>query len=371
MNQILIIEDDIDLLIILQQILEMNNFQVTIAENGIRGLEQLLRKPPDLVICDIDMPGLDGFSILSMLRQETELSLIPFIFMTGRSDRKDVRLGMELGADDYLIKPFSESEILKSISTQIEKKTLLEQLQNQQKQKLDSLKDQIITALPHEFNTPLNGIMLSLGFLQESLEELDPQEVREILEMMRKSAQRLNHLVKNFLLYAQLETIHSDLDRQQSLKASITQDPVDQTVLNTTQKCAAESQRARDLEIDLKTELGEAVVQITDSLLVTIVRELVDNALKFSEPETVVQVSCQVDQEWLTLQITDQGRGMTLDQVANVGACAQFDRAIYEQQGAGLGLAIVKRIVELHDGNISIRSIPCQETTVTVKLPLI
>jgi signal transduction histidine kinase len=101
------------------------------------------------------------------------------------------------------------------------------------------------------------------------------------------------------------------------------------------------------------------------------VEELVDNAFKFSESGKNVYVTLTRDGSNCVLKVTDYGRGMTTEQIADIGAYMQFNRKFYEQQGSGLGLAIARRITEIHNGRLSIDSIPNQQTTVTVKLPLV
>jgi signal transduction histidine kinase len=113
-----------------------------------------------------------------------------------------------------------------------------------------------------------------------------------------------------------------------------------------------------------------ATVRIADEYLKKMVEELVDNAFKFSEPGQPVRVSGQVSGDAYVLSVMDHGRGMSPEQIAEVGAYMQFDRRIYEQQGSGLGLIISKRLAELHGGAMTIESIPGQQTTIFIALPL-
>jgi two-component system, sensor histidine kinase and response regulator len=116
--------------------------------------------------------------------------------------------------------------------------------------------------------------------------------------------------------------------------------------------------------------LQEAPVCISELKLKKIVEELVSNACKFSVPGQPVRVVSFSNQDAYTLFVIDQGRGMASDQIANLGAYMQFERKIYEQQGSGLGLVIAKRLVELHNGQLAIESLPGKQTTVRVTLPL-
>jgi signal transduction histidine kinase len=121
---------------------------------------------------------------------------------------------------------------------------------------------------------------------------------------------------------------------------------------------------------DLGMEIPETRIQISQNRLAKLAEELIDNALKFSEPGTPVQISGNVDKEKFYLTVTNFGRGMTAEQIAEIGAYRQFERKMYEQQGCGLGLIIAKQIVEIHDGELLIQSDRGQQTTVRVALPI-
>lgn len=117
MKNILVIEDEPLLRSNLLTILEMEGFKVTVAENGKRGMESARRQAPDLIICDVMMPVMDGYTVLENLRSDRATASVPFIFLTAKSDRADLRTGMTLGADDYLTKPFTVDELLAAIDS--------------------------------------------------------------------------------------------------------------------------------------------------------------------------------------------------------------------------------------------------------------
>lgn len=124
MKTILLIEDDADVRENTAEILELANYRVLKAENGRRGVELARKEKPDLVLCDIMMPELDGYSVLHMLGRDPATAELPFIFLSAKAERGDVRRGMELGADDYLTKPFEESELLKAIEGRLKRSEL-------------------------------------------------------------------------------------------------------------------------------------------------------------------------------------------------------------------------------------------------------
>lgn len=127
MKKILIIEDNLEVRENTAEIVELSNYKVITAENGKLGVELALKEKPDLIICDIMMPVLDGYGVFHLLSKHKETSVIPFIFLTAKSERTDFRKGMEMGVDDYITKPFDGIELLRAIEVRLNKSALLQQ----------------------------------------------------------------------------------------------------------------------------------------------------------------------------------------------------------------------------------------------------
>lgn len=125
MKKILIIEDDQIMRENMAELLELVGYKVEVAANGKLGIEKAKSFLPDLIVCDIRMPVLDGYGVLHILRKERSTASIPFIFVTAKTERNDMRKGMEMGADDYLTKPFEDTELLKAVETRLKKSEFL------------------------------------------------------------------------------------------------------------------------------------------------------------------------------------------------------------------------------------------------------
>ena len=121
MRTILLIEDNQDIRENMAEILEMSNYKVLTAPDGKEGVALAIEHKPDLVVCDIMMPVLDGYGVIHMLQKNGDTSNIPFIFLTAKAERAEIRKGMELGADDYITKPFNGTELLSAIETRLRK----------------------------------------------------------------------------------------------------------------------------------------------------------------------------------------------------------------------------------------------------------
>jgi DNA-binding response OmpR family regulator len=138
-HSILIIEDNEDIRESTAEILELGNYTVIKASNGKQGVEAALKHVPDLILCDIMMPELDGFGVLHLLAKNPETAVIPFIFLTAKTERIDMRKGMEMGADDYLTKPFDEVELFNAIECRLNKKDIQKKIYSQSLEKLGTL----------------------------------------------------------------------------------------------------------------------------------------------------------------------------------------------------------------------------------------
>jgi DNA-binding response OmpR family regulator len=156
MTKILIIEDQPDVRENIQAILDLEDYETLTAADGLIGVELAQQFLPDLILCDVMMPRLDGFGVLKELRQLPATGSIPFIFLTAKADRTDLRHGMESGADDYLTKPFTLEELLNAIAVRLARQVTVNQAAHQE---MNQLRQNITRALPHELLTPLNGIL--------------------------------------------------------------------------------------------------------------------------------------------------------------------------------------------------------------------
>lgn len=127
MKTILLIEDNREVRENTAEILELSNYKVLVAEHGKQGVEMARRDAPDLIICDVMMPELDGFGVLHLLSKSPATASIPFIFLTAKAEKDDIRKGMNLGADDYLTKPFDDLELLDAVETRLRKNSLVKE----------------------------------------------------------------------------------------------------------------------------------------------------------------------------------------------------------------------------------------------------
>jgi len=360
MQKILIIDDEEWLREMVHLALHQQGFDVIEAADGTVGVDLARKELPDLILCDVNMEKMDGYETLSSLRNEPTTLSIPFILMTGLADNAGMRHGMELGADDYLPKPFTIDALYAAVDARLKKAQALRQ---EAERKLSHLRDNISLMLPHELRTPLNGILAYGEILTAEAETLKPGEIAEMGQVIHESGKRLERLIENFLIYAQLELFAADPQKITALRQKQTQ--CTRKVIEAHARAqAASANRAPDLAL----ELADLPVSISEEYLAKIVDEVVQNALKFSEAGTPVTVSTAESGGQVVLTVSDRGRGFSTEHINRIGAYMQFDRKLHEQQGQGLGLSIAKRLTELHGGILTIQS-NVGGTSVAVKLP--
>ena len=357
MKKILIIEDEAIHREEIVEILKFKNFEVYSADNGKSGLIKAFSYIPDLILCDIMMPGMDGTEVLSRLRSNKGTSRIQFVFVTSLADKKEIRNGMLMGADDYLTKPFTVKELLMTVSKCLDK---ADNLNNLVEEELDHLRHNILAQIPNEMRTPLHGIIGLGTFLTENLSLLNSRDILEVGKTITESGITLLNTVNKYLVYVQLETNPAALLTESQLKCS-------SSVISGTASALAEK---CDRYQDLDTNIEEMTLGISEYLFSIIVRELTDNAFKFSNPGTPVSVKLVRQGEIAEFTIHNRGIVFPDGTIDKIGAFMQFDNTRPELKGSGIGLAISKKIVKMFNGTLSIKSTSELGTTVTVKLPV-
>lgn len=356
MKKVLVIEDELLLRKGVSEILTFEGYDVYEAENGETGILSIPECNPDLILCDIMMPVMDGYEVLTRLQHEDNTSRIPFIFMTALADRSDQRTGMELGSDDYLTKPFTRDELLNAMTARFRKD---DEIQRHEEDSLNELRTNIIRHMPHEFITPLNTILCYGEHLKDYASTLNEAELIEIGTILLRSGTRLHRLIENYLLYAQLE-----LGVDEILKRHKIEEPHRICRLNA-EKIATNYERSKDVQF----HLAEGTAFIGREDFAKIVDEITDNAFKFSQAGSPVIITCGTDGSKFKFTVQDFGRGMTKSESNRIGAFMQFERKFYEQQGSGLGLILSKRIIEKYSGTLTIESVPGKGTTLHILLP--
>jgi two-component system sensor histidine kinase/response regulator len=362
---VLVVEDEPTILEIIAFLLEEEQLRVLQAHDGETALSLLETVQPDLIISDVKMPGMDGFTLCRHVRDQPTLSHVPFIFLTGKGDRADVRRGMKLGADDYLTKPFEPEELLSTVQVRLRRAA---EAQAAIARASTDLQDDIIRALTHEFRTPLSLIMGYTDLMEASGQEMSEKDFQAVLQGLHEGSRRLMSLVEDFLLLSRLRTGWIDRDLAQHPPSPLRPDQVVHSVAAQAQAQAAD----KNVSLAIDCASPDLAVSISHWHLREIIRRLVDNAIKFSNSlGGQVKLITRQEAGYWVLSVTDDGIGIHQEALSSIfEPFNQIDRAQMEQQGTGVGLTIVRGLVEVHDGRIEVQSTPGRGTIVSVWLPL-
>lgn len=343
--KILIIEDSQAIRETLQDLLEINGHTVRAAADGLDGVK-LAAERPELILCDIAMPGMDGFAVIQAIQQLPQCRDVPFIFLTAMADREDQRRGMALGADDYITKPFNERDVLDAIAARVRRQS---SIRGRLEQLLDEKHREISADWSHELMTPMNGVLGGLELIEMEADTIKPEEMKELLAIVRAGAERQQRLSQKLIRYFELQRL-----KEMPPVAGLGRCRAEAVVAAGAERAAKEEKRPTDLRMALEP----AQVAGSERLLVDAIAELVANALRFSAPGSPVDVTGRHVDQFYRIEIIDRGPGLTAEQRESVGAFKQFDRNRKEQQGLGLGLAIARDTASVSGGRLALQEGP-------------
>lgn len=369
MTKILVIDDETILRNEVIDWLTFEGYDVIGAENGLEGVKKATQEQPDLIICDVTMPYLDGFGVLLEVHSNPNTTQIPFIFVTARATHDDIRHGMNLGADDYITKPFTRLQLLEAIRSRLEKRTVreqvyqseLEQLQDalMQEQEQRLIKARLIGMFSHDFRNPLATILSSKNLLADYADRMDRERKEAHFDRIESSVKQLVQMLDDMLIVSQMETGNLNIKAEELDVGAFFKEMVDEF---------------QNINQDTHTVVFDNRVQFTSMADTRLLRQigsnLISNAIKYSPKGTTINVTLDVADDQYVLVIEDHGIGITEEDQARLFEAFHRGRNVGEIPGTGLGLAIVKRAVEIYCGSIQIESVVNQGTIMYVRIPL-
>lgn len=357
-TRILIIDDDRETCRALSTLLKSQGMECEETCDGATGLEMARLLRPNLILCDVNMPGMDGYSVLRALHNDPITSVIPFIFLSGSQTHDSIRHGMGLGADDFVTKPFVTEQLLASIRARIDRQHVITR-------RLENLRVTLAQSVPHEFFTPLNSILgfsiLNLDSLRSG-NEIVREDLEDAFSEIRASGEQLQRIASNYVMFAQLSTEESGNTSKRTELAHEDWEPKLCKMIRATAI-------GRGRMADLRFSFAPATLTISAEHLNKLISELLDNALKFSRGGDTVSITGAFQKSGYVFQVQDRGCGMEKSQIESVEPMVQFDRQKQVQSGVGLGLSICRLIANRYRGLLEIVPNPEKGLTVTVTLP--
>lgn len=370
-QRLLLVDDNADMRQYLTSLLG-KQWQVATAADGTTALAAARERPPDLVLTDVMMPGMDGFQLLRALRADVQTRDVPVILLSARAGEEATIEGLDAGADDYLIKPFTARELVARVRTHLELAYVRKEAARLREQALVEAqeavrqRDEFVTTAAHDLRNPLTAMHGYVQLLQRHLRGETPPDadrlnsylvaVQDSVTAMREQIDELHDLAQ--LQVGKVLDLHrSNLDLFELLQHVI----------------AAQQQTTDDHKITLVAAPTPILGDWDPMRLRRVIANLLDNAVKYSPAGTTVQVAiAQTDGDLasVTLTVHDDGVGIPLDELPYIFERDRRGRNVGQFDGSGIGLASARQIVEQHGGNIGVESQEGQGSTFTVRLPL-
>ena len=354
MKTILLIDDDQQVRMMFGLALTRVGYRVIEADSGVAGLAMARQHLPDLILSDIHMPGGDGSSLLREIRHDPELKSRQVVLMTGRPDLVTPRKGMEEGADDFLVKPVSLEALRNCVDARFKRMSINWRVEDDMVAELRTL---VPPQLPHEVFTPLAGIVGLMELVLGDGASFGPEEIKDIHQDVYNSALRLHRTLRNYLLILDLPSAATEMP------PLLPPGEVVEAIRGGIAEALRPNGKRAD---DLKLEVNPVSLAVRGADLTQIVEELLDNAFKFSRIGTPVSLTLSADGR---IVVTDNGRGLTAEEIARIGAFRQFERKKNEQQGLGLGLVLVQKLAALCEAKLDITSQPGVSTQAIISFP--
>jgi two-component system sensor histidine kinase/response regulator len=369
---ILIVDDNPQNLQVLGKILQENKFEIEFAINGEAALVWLKKQQFDLILLDINMPGMNGFEVCRNIRSNPEMNNVPVIFLSADTDRESILKGFEFGAQDYVTKPFDSRELLARVRTHLALKDSLEKLEKLNKSleekvaertqqlkesnekleatniklfDLDRAKTDFLNLISHEIRTPLNGILGPLELLKEPADARDIADLVEILDM---SVKRLERFSLNALLITRLKIKQFEIRKDRIHLSNLINEVLDEE---------KEKFQARSIQVKRNDEITLGLISGEAELIKKCISNILDNAVRFSPFSGTIEINTYVEDQTIICEIKDLGKGFATGAINHVFELFTTGDE-YKDNYIGIGLPIAKMIMEGHCGSIIVGNNP-------------
>lgn len=370
-ENVLLVDDSVTTCHILRYYFKKNGFNVFVAKNGIEALEMLDDCKPSIILTDCIMPEMDGFTFIKKVRMIPKYIKIPILILSAVNNKADIIKGLVCGANDYILKPFEETELFARINAHFRNIKLFEMVEsekqklakaNMELEKANKDKDMILSMAAHDLRNPINSIIGFADMLCDEDEELDLTTIKESLKLILKSSNGMLELLNSIL----------DLSRLQHDNVSLVKEPYDLYLIVCERvKMAKIVAKKKGIKINLHN--SEPIELLLDAQKIEqVVDNFLSNAIKYSKKGPHILVNIKKTEKYATFIVKDSGVGIPKDEQEKIFTpfCKLSVLPTGGEKSTGLGLAICSNIIKAHNGQIGFKSEEGVGSTFYFSLPL-
>ena len=362
--KILIVDDVVSNVLLLKILLTNEKFQVCTANNGRTCIEMAKKEHPDLILLDVMMPDINGFDTAVVLKKDEETKDIPIIFLTALNTPQDLVHGFQVGASDFLTKPFNKEELVMRVTQQISlvaAKRIIEK-QNAELKATLSNRDKMYSVIAHDLRSPMASIRMVLNLVVQSAsaETVGP-ELYMLLDQANRESEEVHDLLDNLLKWTKSQTgrlnvVLQDLDLNDIVPGVVEIfDVIAQT---------------KHITLELKKTDAPLKVTADNDMLKTVLRNFMSNAVKFSPENSTIQIIMANEGDFARVSVKDQGVGIAADRLGSIFHKGETTYGTGGEEGSGLGLQLCQDFARKNGGDCYVESVEGEGSTFSFTVPL-
>ena len=362
--KILIVDDVVSNVLLLKILLTNEKFQVITANNGTTCIEQTKKEHPDLILLDVMMPDISGFDTAVVLKKDEETKDIPIIFLTALNTPQDLVHGFQVGASDFLTKPFNKEELVMRVMQQISlvaAKRIIEK-QNAELRATLSNRDKMYSVIAHDLRSPMASIRMVLNLVVASATpETVGAELYELLDKANRESEEVHDLLDNLLKWTKSQTGRLSVVIQDLELNDIVPGVVDifEIIAQT-----------KHIKLDLQPSAQVLVVTADNDMLKTVLRNFLSNAIKFSPENSSIEIRMTAEGDFAIISVTDHGVGISADRIGSIFKKGDTTYGTGGEEGSGLGLQLCQDFARKNGGDCFVESVEGQGSTFSFTVPL-
>lgn len=341
-SKILVIEDELNVRENIVELLESEDFEVFSAKDGFEGIFLAQEHSPELILCDVTMPELDGYGVLNNLRKDPNIAITPFIFLTAKAASEEIRQGMNLGADDYLTKPFSRQELLTTIKARLSKQKIHDQNTDAL---LKDIGESLSYSISEKIFNPLDEILGASEVFRQDANIIEPNDIEKLGAHIQSNTKFLKRAILNIFMYLNMELMFHNSDSLETIKNIYTTRPGDFVYM-----IAMQLARKYDCSKKLVVSIDNSRLKISTSDWNKIVEESLEFVFSLFKEGSLIDVSTKIVDDIFQYSIRLESDELPYDLLHKTAQNIPRTQAFYESLDPGLGLLIIHFIVKLYDG---------------------